>query len=116
MPSFGFLCKGMLLSCVGTSQKSGVEEALFPLASSWLGRSVLFPILGDCSISGITRYQKTTGMAPAALQVDHMAHHMEASERSMQERIQRLEAIRRELEEVRASGLGACVPGSHWVW
>ncbi|XP_067403214.1 leucine-rich repeat-containing protein 45 isoform X2 [Emydura macquarii macquarii] len=32
-------------------------------------------------------------------EVDHMAHHMEASERSMQERIQRLEAIRRELEE-----------------
>lgn len=32
-------------------------------------------------------------------EVDHMTHHMEASERSMQERIQRLEAIRIGLEE-----------------
>uniref|UniRef100_A0A8C8S5M0 Leucine rich repeat containing 45 n=1 Tax=Pelusios castaneus TaxID=367368 RepID=A0A8C8S5M0_9SAUR len=32
-------------------------------------------------------------------EVDHMAHHMEASERSLQERIQRLEAIRIGLEE-----------------
>ncbi|KAG6920384.1 leucine rich repeat containing 45, partial [Chelydra serpentina] len=48
-------------------------------------------------------------------EVDHMTHHMEASERSMQERIQRLEAIRIGLEEVRASGLGACVFGSHWL-
>nr|XP_009667111.1 PREDICTED: leucine-rich repeat-containing protein 45 [Struthio camelus australis] len=32
-------------------------------------------------------------------EVDHMTQHIEASERSMQERIQRLEAIRRALEE-----------------
>lgn len=42
-----------------------------------------------------------------ALQVDHMAQHIEASERSMQDRIQRLEAIRIALEEVRKDAPGA---------
>lgn len=39
------------------------------------------------------------------MQVDHLTQHMEASERSMQDRVQRLEAIRIALEEVRG---GAC--------
>lgn len=44
-------------------------------------------------------------MVSAALQVDHMTQHMETSERSMQDRIQRLEAIRIALEEVRMDAL-----------
>lgn len=46
-------------------------------------------------------------MFSAAVQVDHLTQHMEASERSMQDRVQRLEAIRIALEEVRAGALGA---------
>lgn len=46
-------------------------------------------------------------MFPAAVQVDHLTQHMEASERSMQDRVQRLEAIRIALEEVRVGALGA---------
>ena len=45
-------------------------------------------------------------MVSAALQVDHMTQHMDASERSMQDRIQRLEAIRIALEEVRMDAPG----------
>lgn len=44
-------------------------------------------------------------MFSPAMQVDHLTQHMEASERSMQDRVQRLEAIRIALEEVRG---GAC--------
>lgn len=44
-------------------------------------------------------------MVSTALQVDRMTQHMEASERSMHNRIQRLEAIRISLEEVRKSAL-----------
>lgn len=40
-------------------------------------------------------------MVSSALQVNHLTQHMEASEHSMQERIQKLEAIRIALEEVR---------------
>lgn len=46
-------------------------------------------------------------MVSDALQVDHMTQHMEASERSLQDRVQRLEAIRIALEEVRMGALGA---------
>lgn len=45
-------------------------------------------------------------LVSTALQVDRMAQQMEASERSMQDRIQRLEAIRLSLDEVRKSALG----------
>lgn len=45
-------------------------------------------------------------LVSAALQVDRVAQQMEASERSMHDRIQRLEAIRISLDEVRKSALG----------
>lgn len=45
-------------------------------------------------------------LVSAALQVDRVAQQMEASERSMHDRIQRLEAIRVSLDEVRKSALG----------
>lgn len=38
---------------------------------------------------------------PSFGQVNHMTRHLEESERAMQERIQRLEALRLSLEEVR---------------
>lgn len=44
-------------------------------------------------------------MVSAALQVGHVTQHMEASERSMHNRIQSLEAIRISLEEVRKNAL-----------
>lgn len=46
-------------------------------------------------------------MVSTALQVDHMTQHIEVSERSMQDRIQRLEAVRIALEEVRKDAPGA---------
>lgn len=48
-------------------------------------------------------------MVSAALQVDRVTQHMEASERSMHNRIQRLEAIRISLEEVRKNALGTLI-------
>ncbi|XP_025050439.1 leucine-rich repeat-containing protein 45 [Alligator sinensis] len=47
-------------------------------------------------------------------EVDHMTQHMEASERSMQERMQRLEAVRIGLEELRL--LRPVLPGAAELW
>lgn len=44
---------------------------------------------------------------PTPGQVEHMTRHLEESERAMQERVQRLEAVRLSLEEVSPRGLGA---------
>uniref|UniRef100_A0A8C8B1I7 Leucine rich repeat containing 45 n=1 Tax=Otus sunia TaxID=257818 RepID=A0A8C8B1I7_9STRI len=55
-----------------------------------------------CSFSRCWRQEWLLGLAEmvsAALQVDHMTQQMEASGRSMQDRIQRLEAVRAALEE-----------------
>lgn len=41
---------------------------------------------------------------PAPGQVEHMTRHLEESERAMQERVQRLEAVRLSLEEVSPCG------------
>lgn len=43
-------------------------------------------------------------LTPSFGQVDHMTRHLEESERAMQERVQRLEALRLSLEEVRPHG------------
>lgn len=48
---------------------------------------------------------------PAPRQVEHMARHLEESERALQERVQRLEAARLSLEEV-STGRAGCPPVS----
>lgn len=50
---------------------------------------------------------------PFALQVGHMKHHLETSERALQERIQRLEGVRLGLEEVSGTEAASHQVGTH---
>lgn len=55
--------------------------------------------------------QPNSPIPPAPGQVEHMARHLEESERALQERVQRLEAARLSLEEV-STGRAGCPPVS----
>lgn len=85
-----------------------VPLCLAPTSTLWgpFPRDVCLPGQGLRGVAGEP--------APHSWQVEHMTRHLEESERAMQERLQRLEALKLSLEEVSPRGLRQA-PARGWM-